>query len=1009
MKSLSHSIQELVLYHYYTSPSFKMFPNSNGSAIALLMANPTIQIKPETTVSKIEFLPRKAIQKRTAEAVEMMTRYDQMRPEFIVTSVYTQRERERMFEVRTDADLSSPRLGAIGPALCQTCNLPGGVCPGHNGIIYLPEQCRFLTPAFKQYLSLVLNSICINCGCLRKNRETLIEEGILRIKNPFERLRRVSDISSGITNCANIHRNCGRAKKCGVLPQFPKLPSKFDASVPGDSKMTVNKVYELLQSVEEDTCHILGFANKEAIQCFTANYVIVTPTIVRPDLILGNTRTAHKLTTLYSGILKVREDFRKKIITPESAPTLMYNAVCALLYGKSSEPLGKQDAIPIAAMLPKKEGEIRKNCTGKRLNETGRDVLQTAELPFGYLYVPRSNFSAIGFEYVILDTPASKQLVQQWAKDNIIMTFRQPRAEAARIQYTKAHINSLVPGMIVERHLLPGDWTIAIRQPTLSIHSCLGFRILPGAENIIQIDRRPITGYNADFDGDEFNIKIVTSAQQIPECKYLMGVSRCQGSAKGNRTVPCCILDSIIGGYLISQSNRYLDDTYIFIAHSRMRKVPKLDAIRRRVEMVGGIWNSSRTLLSMCLPEDFCYEYASVKIVKGVFLSGQLTKEHLKDTPDSIMQYIRLRFGEQIAKYYLNNVCQTLEMWVSERYGLSLGIGDCNLTLKEDTIHITNLYLIARNLYQFYSIQRDDEFLRRLYYYRLTEGARAFTENAEKINTDLIPESNAFRLMSFDAKSKGDKKNIMQILNAVGQQFIFGQLPKRTLTDNSRVCYSSDIYDPNPLTTGLCVNSYITGLTPDELLQAATTGRNGITDTTTKTPQVGKISRRTNNALGAIRSGEMHEIRGNESRIVQFTYNGDGYDGTQSYLKSNKVVPFDIDSLVNELNAEAGWIFDEKAQYVESETNPISISVPDMLPRMTMYEFVKLQTNMIKDIESGKLSLEGYPNDSNVCKIVKKMIARGEANIYFIHRDNQKICVNDMLLPFGVSLAKYQK
>lgn len=985
-------------------------PNAvqNVSALnALLVTQP--KVASSSTMAKIQFLPKRDVREKLARAVKTMSSYDVMVPSSILTSVITEKERERMIPVKTISDLSSPRLGALGRQVCQTCNMPGGACPGHCGIIYLEEECRFLVPSFKQYLPLVLNSICINCGCLRKNREALIAEGVMKIKNRFERLRKVSDISSGITNCANIHRMGPNSKKCGAQPVFAKLPSKFDSSISGSYKLDVRRIYELLKSVSEDTCHILGFPNKEAIQCFTANYVIVAPTIVRPNSFSADHKEErHQLTALYAGILTTRDHIMTGKKNDDNASKLMYDKVCELLFGKGSEPLGQNDAIPIAGMLPKKEGVVRKTITGKRTNNNGRDVAQTAQIEFGRLIIPRSNFAAIGFEYVILDTAASLALVKKWAENGLIMTFRQPRAEAARVQYTKAHLSALQAGIIVERQLLPGDRAIVIRQPTLSIHSCLGFRIYPGAENIIQINRIPATGYNLDFDGDELNLEVITSASQIPECKYIMGADRCQGSAKGNRTTPCCILDSVVAGFLLSQSQRYLDDTYIYIAHSRMRKVPKLEAIRARVEQMGGVWNSGRTLISMCLPEGFCYENKSVVILNGVFLAGNLTKVHLKDTPFSIMQYIRLRYGEQVAKYYLDNVCRTLEMWMSERYGLSLGIDDCSLTLPADTIDIPNLYLTANWEYQTYSIQQNDTFLKRLFYYRLDESARTFTESAENINIDKIPQTNAFRLMSFDAGSKGDKKNIMQILNAVGQQFVFGQLPKRTLTSNSRVCYSSDIYDPNPLTSGLCINSYTTGLTPDELLQAATTGRNGITETTTKTPQVGKISRRTNNALGAIRSGDMHEIRGNESRIVQFVYNGDGYDGAQSYMKSGKIQPFDIDSLVTELNTEAGWKFDEKAEYTVTESNPIVLNVRESTLRMTMFEFVRLQTTMVKDIESGKLSVEGYQNDSDVCKIVKKMIARNEANTYFIHRGKEKISVSEFDLPFGVSLNKYK-
>jgi DNA-directed RNA polymerase II subunit RPB1 len=62
--------------------------------------------------------------------------------------------------------------------------------------------------------------------------------------------------------------------------------------------------------------------------------------------------------------------------------------------------------------------------------------------------------------------------------------------------------------MIVERHIVDGDYVVFNRQPTLHRMSMMGHKIKILPYSSFRLNLSVTTPYNADFDGDEMNMHV---------------------------------------------------------------------------------------------------------------------------------------------------------------------------------------------------------------------------------------------------------------------------------------------------------------------------------------------------------------------------------------------------------------------------------------------------------------------------------------------------------------------
>ena len=148
-----------------------------------------------------------------------------------------------------------------------------------------------------------------------------------------------------------------------------------------------------------------------------------------------------------------------------------------------------------------------------------------------------------------------------------------------------------------------------------------------------------------------------------------------------------------------------------------------------------------------------------------------------------------------------------------------------------------------------------------------------------KLVTEALDDNDNRMVNMIKSGSKGKDQNVAQMIANVGQQNVDGKRVAYGFTDRTLPHYSK--YDDGPDARGFVENSFISGLTPQEVFFHAMGGREGLIDTAVKTSETGYIQRRLVKAMEDCKIYYDQTVRNASGNIVQFIYGEDGMEGTK--------------------------------------------------------------------------------------------------------------------------------
>lgn len=277
---------------------------------------------------------------------------------------------------------------------------------------------------------------------------------------------------------------------------------------------------------------------------FFTNVIPVTPPIVRPANKLNNRITEHPQTITYKKILLANAGLKaimdlSNLNAPESSETstlmksLEGDGKYQKLYTSWRElqsyvdeildiNLSKQNSIGVGIkqILEKKEGIIRMNMMGKRVNFAARTVITpdpnvgVDEIGVPEVFakrltypVPVTNWNITELRKLVKNGPdchpGANYLEDSKGFKTVIPVDEVKRESMAKLLFAPSADRGI---QIVHRHLINGDILLLNRQPTLHRPSVMAHkaRILRG-EKTFRLHYSNCKSYNADFDGDEMN------------------------------------------------------------------------------------------------------------------------------------------------------------------------------------------------------------------------------------------------------------------------------------------------------------------------------------------------------------------------------------------------------------------------------------------------------------------------------------------------------------------------
>jgi len=641
----------------------------------------------------------------------------------------------------------------------------------------------------------------------------------------------------------------------------------------------------------------------------------VPPPPVRPSISMDGTGTGLRneddLTYKLGDIIRANGNVRQAIaegspnhIITDFENLLQYHVATYMDNDIAGQPQALQKSgrpvKAIRARLKGKEGRLRGNLMGKRVDFSARTVITgDANISLDEVGVPRSIARTLTYPETVTPYNIGKltQYVQNGPNEHPGAKYV-IRADGTRIDlrhHRRAGAIQLEYGWKVERHLIDGDFIIFNRQPSLHKESMMGHRVRVMPYSTFRLNLSVTSPYNADFDGDEMNLHVPQTEETRAEVKELCMVPLNIVSPQRNSPLMGIVQDTLAGVYKMCRRDVFMTKEQVM---NLMLWVPDWDGIipRPAIYKPRPRW-TGKQIVSMIIPKIINLNVAASKdkadsnhplkdegllIQQGELMYGLLTKKNVGAAAGGVVHLCYNELGPYGAMNFLNSCQRVVNYWLLHN-GHSIGIGD--------TIPDAETIAKVQGV-----IDKEKEDVRRLtqeatnnelealpgmsvretFENKVSKALNTARDNAGSTTEGSLKDINNAVTMARSG-SKGTTINISQMTALVGQQIVEGKRIPFGFKYRTLPHFTKDDYSPEA--RGFVENSYLRGLTPSEFFFHAMAGREGLIDTAVKTAETGYIQRRLVKALEDAAAQYDGTVRNSLGDIIQFVYGEDGLDG----------------------------------------------------------------------------------------------------------------------------------
>lgn len=419
-------------------------------------------------------------------------------------------------EEATRGGVIDPRLGVTEDrSYCATCGESALTCPGHFGHIKLAEPV--FHPGYITYIKNILSCVCIRCHKLLVYKNEKEISKMLQNRPGKQRFLEIRNACKSVTHCQKEHYGCGApahkisSDKNNATILLLAEPKKTVSSESGQQKKIAPKIltpqlcYDILRHISDEDCLIMGIdptkSRPEDMICI--NFP-VPPIQVRPSIkmeISGQSAIYDDLTHKIVDIVKNNENLKNAkaggsvsrtasgkedfILLQFHVATYFDNSTVGL---PRSQQKNKKVTKSLTERLKGKEGRVRGNLMGKRVNFSARTVITSD---------PNIALNEVGVPLIIAKNLTYPEYVTSKNIDFLTELVRNGRRKYPGANFVrKTHIDAdgnetmittslkhaqrmptLNIGDIVDRHLVNGDVVIFNRQPSLHKMSMMGHKI----------------------------------------------------------------------------------------------------------------------------------------------------------------------------------------------------------------------------------------------------------------------------------------------------------------------------------------------------------------------------------------------------------------------------------------------------------------------------------------------------------------------------------------------------
>eukprot|EP00449_Zooxanthella_nutricula_P049003 CAMPEP_0198601680 /NCGR_PEP_ID=MMETSP1462-20131121/149819_1 /TAXON_ID=1333877 /ORGANISM="Brandtodinium nutriculum, Strain RCC3387" /LENGTH=1832 /DNA_ID=CAMNT_0044333415 /DNA_START=69 /DNA_END=5564 /DNA_ORIENTATION=+ len=852
--------------------------------------------------------------------------------------------------------VNDPRLGPVDiRSKCETCGAGLKDCPGHWGHLTLARPMFHW--GFMKATHNVLRCVCYYCSRLLADPQDNKMKHAMGMLSSKKRLQAVMLCCRAKKRCAAVtdpategdggaggeEEDGGKFRGgCGYLQpryfidctvMYVSFPEGGEEEASGQDRkrvMSAEEALNIFKRIRRKDIERMGLDPEgNPPKNLILTHLAIPPPHVRPTISFGAVRSEDDVTAKLSDIIKTNDMLKKQVssgagehIIMEFAKLLQYhiytlndNCIIGIPQAttKSKRPLKS-----IRERLKGKEGRLRGTLMGKRVDFCARSVIGgDPNINTEQVGVPRS--VALNLTFPERVTPHNIDSMKEYIRNGPVTwpgARFVVRDDGSRVDLrfvsdlTKVELQY---GWKVERHMIDGDYIIFNRQPSLHKMSMMGHRVKVMPFSTLRFNLAVTSPYNADFDGDEMNLHLGQSHETRSEIKHMMLNPRMLVSPQGNKPVMGVVQDSLLATAKYTKRDTYMEKD---LAMNILMWLPVWDgqlpipAIIKPKELWTG-----KQIFSKLLPEnldlkrdaaiasknkkddpDFAASDCKVVILNGELLSGIVCKKTIGASSGSLLHLVWLDNGPEICRNVLSFLQKMVNQWLTHN-GFSCGVADIiandetllsvEKTLKTAKVEVRKILNDAqrgkletqpgKTMYQSFEA-------------KVNQRLNAAREDAGNIGSSSLDERNNIISM-VNAGSKGSPINIAQIIACVGQQNVEGARIRYGFNDRTLPHFVKDDYGAE--SRGFVENSYLAGLTPQEVWMHAMGGREGVIDTACKTSETGYIQRRLVKSMETLKVQYDGTNRTGAGDIIQFLYGEDGMMGEMIEDQTLDIMTYD--------------------------------------------------------------------------------------------------------------------
>ena len=536
---------------------------------------------------------------------------------------------------------------AMGPIdnnkICVSCGCDNKTCPGHFGHIDL--NYKIIHPLFYRVTLLFLKCYCVKCSSCLLSPDQLKLGGLMKYTKE-QRFLKIIEKCEKVDVCPACQSHQPKIIYVASESNIYMNYKAKDESI--KTQLTEHEIENIFANISNKSIKLLGL-NPDLThpRNLILHYLPVIPPIDRPYIMSDSVTCDDDLTLQYLEIIKtnnhLQDDGLSETKRLKYIQSLKFRIKC--LFDNSQDKAKHTNGRPVKSFKKRitgKEGQIRNNLMGKRVNKSARTVigpdptlgLQEIALPpemsriltypervtsFNFDHMTqiincdKANFierdgQRINLRYALFrkgtellygdvvhrPTMVSgqtryKELVysdnNQFRLQEGDRVFRNG-SEIETVEYPMRKQFALRIGDIVQRHLKNGDIVLLNRQPTLHKGSMLAQRIrvdIPG--KTIRMNLAITKTFNADFDGDEMNIHAPSTPECVAELQELSATKHNIISAQSSKPNITIVQDALLGNYIMTLPGKVITRAHFFQIACAAKNLTT-DAILKKIQQI---------------------------------------------------------------------------------------------------------------------------------------------------------------------------------------------------------------------------------------------------------------------------------------------------------------------------------------------------------------------------------------------------------------------------------------